>query len=222
MSSSTLSLTKELYNYLQQVSLREPSSIKALREATMLKTRLSHIQIAPEQGQFMALLVKLMGAKRLIEIGTFTGYSAMWLASALPAEGELIACEINPDNVAIGQPFWEQADLSDKIDLRVGPALDTLKALIDNGQAQSFDFIFIDADKKHYIQYYEYALQLVRPAGLIAIDNTLWNGKPADDSVHDASTEAIRLLNSLLHDDQRVDVSLVPIGDGLTLAYKKR
>jgi len=221
MTSKTLSLTPELYRYLQDHSLREPATMQAIREATLSKTNLSHIQVAPEQGQFMALLVKLMGAKRIIEVGTFAGYSTAWLASALPDEGELIACEIDADRVAIGQTFWDKAGLSDKITLRIGPALESLKALVSDGQTNAFDFVFIDADKQNYINYYELALQLIKPGGLIAIDNTLWSGKLANPSVHDPSTEAIRSLNSHLLNDQRVEISLVPIGDGLTLAYKQ-
>lgn len=221
MSSTTLNLTPPVYNYLQQLSVREPTAIKALRKATEKETELAHIQIAPEQGQFMAFLVKLMGAKRLIEVGTFTGYSAAWLASALPDDGELIACEVNADNIAIGQPFWEQANLLPKIKLRLGAAAETLDSLLKDGQANTFDFVFIDADKVNYSHYYEQALQLIRPGGIIAIDNTLWGGKVADMSIDDTSTNAIRQLNAQLAEDQRITLSLVPIGDGLTLACKK-
>jgi predicted O-methyltransferase YrrM len=178
------------------------------------------MQIAPEQGQFMALLIQLMGAKKTLEVGVFTGYSSLAVALALPSDGKIIACDTNEEYTAIARHYWQKAGVADKIDLRIAPALDTLDELIAQGQANTFDFAFIDADKSNYDNYYERALQLVRPGGLIAIDNVLWGGKVADRNVQDNRTKAIRELNQKLHQDKRVTISLVPIADGLTLARK--
>lgn len=219
MSDITLNLTPTLYHYLQQISLREPDVLKQLREQTH-KMSMSQMQISPEQGQFMRLLIELMGARKTIEIGVFTGYSAMSVALALPDDGRIIACDVNPEWTKIAKRFWEMAKVAHKIDLCLAPALDTLNALLDQGEANSFDFVFIDADKANYIEYYEKSLSLVRPGGLIAIDNVLWSGKVADSTQLDENTSIIRQLNEKILHDERVSISLVPIGDGLTLARK--
>jgi O-methyltransferase len=181
----------------------------------------SNMQIGPEQGAFLALLVELIGARRCLEIGTFTGYSALAVAGALPDDGQLIACDISDEWTSVGRAFWEEAGVAGKIDLRLGPALDTLDALLHAGQADTFDFAFIDADKASYLAYYERCLRLVRTGGLIAIDNTLWNGRVIDEAVADVDTMAIRVFNQALKTDQRVTLSLVQIGDGLTLARRR-
>jgi caffeoyl-CoA O-methyltransferase len=178
------------------------------------------MQISPEQGQFMALLVKLLGARRAIEIGVFTGYSALSVALALPDDGKLLACDISDDYTRVGRPFWEQAGVAHKIELKLAPARQTLDARLAAGEAGQHDFAFIDADKTSYDAYYERCLQLLRPGGLIAIDNTLWSGKVAQAS-SDADTVALQALNDKLHGDARIDLSLLPIGDGLTLARKR-
>lgn len=220
MSKTTLPLTDHLYQYLQGVSLREPPAFARCRRQTS-ELPLGGMQIAPEQGQLLHLLAKLMGAQRGIEVGSFTGYSALWLASALPPGGCLIACERNEEWAQMARRNWEEAGVMDRIDLRVGPALDTLDNLLFNEHAPgSMDFAFIDADKENYDSYYEQCLVLLRPGGLIAIDNVLWGGKVADLREEGPETQALRALNEkLLHDD-RVEISLVPIGDGLTLARK--
>jgi predicted O-methyltransferase YrrM len=220
MANRTIDLTDRLYDYLLKVSLREPPLLAELRAETA-KLPDAVMQISPEQGQFMALLVELIGARRAIEVGTFTGYSALCVASALPARGKLIACDISEEYTSVGRPYWKRAGVAGKIDLRLGPALDTLRSLLADGAAGSFDFAFIDADKKEYDGYYEAILELLRPGGLVAIDNVLWGGAVADSRKRDADTVAIRALNKKLHDDERVSLSLLPIGDGLTLARKR-
>lgn len=179
------------------------------------------MQISPEQGQLMALLVQLMGAKKTLELGVFTGYSALAVALALPADGQVIACDVSADYTAIAQRYWQMAGVAHKIDLRLGPALETLDQLRVEGHVESFDFAFIDADKRNYDSYYEKSLQLVRPGGLIAIDNVLWSGRVADPTVQDNRTQRIRALNEKIYQDPRVSLSLLPIADGLTLAVKK-
>ena len=220
MAKATLNLTPKVYEYLLQVSLREPEVLRQLREQTN-KMSTAQMQIAPDQGQFMRLLVELMGAKKTLEIGVFTGYSALSVALALPSDGKVIGCDINPEWTKIARRYWEMAGVADKIDLRLAPALETLQGLLDEGQADTFDFAFIDADKAGYPQYYEMALKLVRAGGLIAIDNVLWDGDVADLEVNDANTVVLRELNAKLHGDERVAISMVPIGDGLTLARKR-
>lgn len=220
MSRRTLTLDDRLYGYLLQHSLREAPELRALREATAPHAR-AGMQIAPEQGQFMALLAELVGARRALEIGTFTGYSALWLAQALGPEGQLICCDLSAEWTALGIPYWESAGVRERIELRIGPALDTLDGLLRAGEAGCFDLAFIDADKENYLAYYERCLALVRSGGLILLDNTLWNGSVADPAVQDAATVAIRGLNERLRGDARVSLSLVPIGDGLTLARKR-
>jgi caffeoyl-CoA O-methyltransferase len=219
MTLRTLNLDDTLYRYLVDHSVREHPAQAALREATRSHPH-AGMQIAPEQGQFMALLVKLTGATRTIEIGVFTGYSALAVALALPQDGRMLACDLNEDCVGIGIPHWEAAGVRHKIDLRIAPALQTLDAELARGGAGRYDFAFIDADKPGYDAYYERCLQLLRPGGLIAIDNTLWSGSVARPA-EDPDTAALQALNDKLHRDQRIDLSLLPVGDGLTLARKR-
>ncbi len=220
MSNRTLFLDERTYDYLLEVSLDEPGLLSRLRDETAeLPER--NMQIGPEQGQFMALLVRLLGAEAALEIGTFTGYSSLCIARALSKGGRLVTCEVNAAWAAVAQAYWAEAGLEDRIDLRLAPARETLDALIAGGGACTFDFAFIDADQAGYDAYYEGALALVRPGGLICIDNVLWSGAVADPAVKDEDTRALRALNRKLHRDRRVDISLVPIGDGLTLARKK-
>jgi len=219
MSNKTFALSDELYEYLLSVSLREPEVLRALRDETAGQ-RLSRMQIAPEQGQFMALLAKLMGARRCIEVGFYTGYSALCVALALPADGNIIACDVSEEWTAVAERYWRQAGVRDRIELRLAPAIETLDRLLAEGKAGTIDFAFIDADKENYGAYYERCFELLRPGGLIAIDNTLWSGKVADTADHEQETEAIRSFNRHLYRDQRVELSLVPIGDGMTLALK--
>jgi caffeoyl-CoA O-methyltransferase len=220
MANRSLDLTDQVYDYLLEVSLREHPVLARLREETA-ELPLSIMQIAPEQGQFMRLLVQILGAKRCLEIGTFTGYSSLSVALGLPADGQIIACDVSVDFTEIALRYWAEAGVADKIDLRLGPALGTLDDLLKEGAAGSFDFAFIDADKENYLPYYERCLKLIRPGGLIAVDNVLWNGSVVDPEKNDADTLAIRQLNEKLRDDERVDISMVPIGDGLTLARKR-
>ena len=220
MSNRTIELSDRLYDYLLKVSLREPPLLAELRAETT-KLPLGIMQIAPEQGQFMAMLAELIGARRAIEIGTFTGYSALCVAQAMPADGRLIACDISEEFTAIARRYWAKAGVSGKIDLRLAPALETLRGLLAAGEAGRFDFAFIDADKKEYEEYYEAVLKLLRPGGLVTIDNVLWDGAVADPAKDDEDTVAIRKLNEKLKSDSRISLSLVPIGDGLTLARKR-
>jgi predicted O-methyltransferase YrrM len=219
MGKRTLNLTDPLYQYLLDQSLREVPAQTALREVTRSHPS-AGMQIAPEQGQFMALLVKLMGARRALEVGVFTGYSALTVALALPEDGYLLACDINDHYTRVGKPYWEQAGVARKIELRLAPATETLDARLAAGEAGSYDFSFIDADKDNYDAYYERCLRLLRPGGLVAIDNTLWGGQVASPSA-DVETRSLQALNTKLHSDQRIDLSFLPIGDGLTLARKR-
>lgn len=220
MSNRTITMTDGLYDYLLKQSLREPELLQRLRQET---ARLSNagMQIAPEQGQLMALLIHLIGARRCIEVGVFTGYSSLCVAQALPEDGEILACDVSHDYTATAREYWNQAGVARKIDLRIAPALQTLEQQLSAGASESFDFAFIDADKSNYLRYYELCLALIRPGGLIAIDNTLWSGRVIDAADTSEDTEAIRRFNEFLHDDDRIDLSLVPIGDGLTLARKR-
>ena len=220
MSRKTESLTDELYEYLLSVSLREPDVLRELREETGALER-AQMQISPDQGQFMGLLVGLIGARNTLEIGTFTGYSALVVALALPPDGRVVTCDVSEEWTAIARSYWKKAGVAQKIDLRLAPALETLDGLLREGRRDHFDFAFIDADKATYDAYYERCLELVRPGGLIAVDNVLWHGKVIDSTVTDADTEAIRRLNAKLATDERVTLSLVPIGDGLTLARRR-
>lgn len=214
------SMTDVLYDYVLSVGVREPEVFRELREATG-KLPDAEMQIAPEQGPCLAMLVQLLGAKQCLELGTFTGYSAAWVASVLPADGKILCCELSEEYAAVARAFWAKAGLADRIDLRMGPALATLDQLLASGRAGTFDFAFIDADKVGYDAYYERSLQLLRPGGLIALDNTLWDGKVANPTVTDASTVAIRTLNAKLRDDRRVSLSFLPFADGLTLCRKR-
>ncbi|MBD2451018.1 class I SAM-dependent methyltransferase [Nostoc sp. FACHB-152] len=220
MSKQTIGLDSQLYNYLLSVSLREPEILRKLRGETANHPSGS-MQISPEQGQFMRLLIQLLGAKKTLEVGVFTGYSSLSVALALPADGKIVACDVSEEYTAIARKYWQQAGVADKIDLRLAPALETLDQLLATGQAGTFDFAFIDADKENYDGYYERCLQLIRPGGLIAIDNVLWSGDVAKPQIQDESTKAIRAINQKLRDDERVTLSLIPIGDGLTLALKR-
>jgi caffeoyl-CoA O-methyltransferase len=220
MTGRTLSLTDSLYDYLVAHSVREPPILARLREATRALPH-AMMQIGAEQGQFMALLVKLIAARRCIEVGTFTGYSSLAVALALPADATLVTCDIDRETSAIAQQFWREAGVAARIELRLQPALKSLQELLAAGGAGSFDFAFIDADKTGYRAYYDKLLELVRPGGLIAVDNTLWDGEVANPSSNDADTVALRAFNDHVHHDERVDLSLVPIGDGLTLLRKR-
>lgn len=220
MANQTLGLETQLYNYLLAVSLREVEVLTQLRQATAASQSMAQMQIAPEQGQFMALLIQLIGAKKTLDIGVFTGYSALVVALALPQGGKVVACEVNQEYAEFARHWWQQAGVIDKIDLHLAPAQDTLAQLIARGEANTFDFAFIDADKSSYDTYYEQALQLVRPGGLIAIDNVLWSGRVADANIQDNRTNTMRAFNQKLHQDKRINLSLVPIADGLTLARK--
>ena len=220
MSARTIALTDKVYDYLLANSLREPPLLARLREETAVMPA-ANMQIGPEQGQFMALLVELIGARRTLEVGTFTGYSALSVALALPADGRVVACDISEEFTAVARRYWAEAGVADKIDLRLGPAVETLDALIAEGLSGAFDFMFIDADKQGYDAYYERGLALLRPGGLIAIDYVLWNGAVADPARQDEETRAIRALNRKVQADERVGISLVPIGDGLMLARKR-
>ena len=219
MSNRTLSIDDRVYDYLLSVSLKESDLLKQLRAETA-GIEFSEMQIAPEQGQFMALLVKLIAARRALEIGTFTGYSSISIASALPQGGELVCCDDSDEWTLMAKKYWQQAGLEDRIDFRLGDAARTLQALVDEGQAGTFDFIFIDADKQNYPLYYELSLNLLRAGGLMAVDNTLWSGDVADPENMEPGTRAIRRFNEMLKQDERVEISLVPIGDGLTLVHK--
>jgi predicted O-methyltransferase YrrM len=219
MANQTIGISQNLREYLLSVSVREPEILRQLREETSLHP-MGMMQIAPEQGQFMSLLVQLMGAKKTLEVGVFTGYSSLAIALALPADGRIIACDVSDEYTQIARRYWEKAGIAHKIDLRIAPALETLDKLIADGETESFDFAFIDADKSTYDDYYERCLQLVRPGGLIAIDNVLWSGRVAESEVQDNRTNKIRALNQKLHQDTRVNLSVVPIADGLTLAMK--
>ncbi len=221
MSARTIALTDALYDYLLDVSLREPDVARELREVTASHPQAA-MQISPEQGQFMGMLVRLIGARRCIEVGTFTGYSTLCVAAGLPDDGTVVACDVSAEFTDVARPFWRLAGVEDKIDLRIAPALETLDQLLGAGGAGEYDFIFIDADKTNYRHYYERGLDLLCPGGLIAIDNVLWGGSVINAEKQDEDTNAIRALNRFLRDDQRVDLSLLPIGDGLSLARKRR
>jgi predicted O-methyltransferase YrrM len=219
MSNITFGLSDDVRRYLLSVSVREPEILARLREETA-QLPMAMMQITPEQGQLMALLVRLLQARRCLEVGTFTGYSALWVALALPADGRLTACDVSAEWTAIGRRYWKEAGVAGKIDLQLAPALETLDRLISRGESGQFDFAFIDADKSNYWNYYERTLRLLRPGGLIAIDNTLWSGRPADADDRDATTSVIRDFNARLYRDRRVHISMLPVGDGVTLVWK--
>ncbi|MGB2925311.1 MAG: class I SAM-dependent methyltransferase [Limnothrix sp.] len=219
MNSKFLNLTESLYQYILAISLNEHPVLKELRDVTAQHAA-AVMQIAPEQGQFMAWLVQLMGAQKTLDIGVFTGYSSLVVALALPKSGYVVACDRDPRATEIAQKYWQKAGISEKIQLKLAPALDTLDGLIANGEAGTFDFSFIDADKRNYINYFEKSLTLLRAGGVIAIDNVLWSGRVADPDDQDKRTESIRQFNQALYEDPRVSISVLAIADGLTLARK--
>lgn len=220
MSNQTLSLTAPLYDYLLNVSLRDTPLQRELREATATHP-MARMQIAPEQGQFMELLARLLNARRAIDVGVFTGYSALSVARALPDEGLLIACDTDPETTAMAKGYWERAGVGHKVQLHLGPALETLDQLLGSDQAGTFDLAFLDADKTEYRDYYERCLTLLRPGGVILVDNVLWGGSVINAADQSDDTVAIRAFNEFVHGDDRVHLSLLPIGDGLTLAMKR-
>lgn len=220
MSTSTIQVDEKLREYLLRVSVRESPALARLREETAAHPR-SAMQICPEQAQLMQLLVRLVAARRVIEIGVFTGYSSLAVAEALPDDGTILACDISDEYTTIARRHWQAAGVAEKIELVVAPALETLDERLARGEAGRYDFAFIDADKGNYLGYYERVLALLRPGGLVAVDNTLWSGAVADESDQLPDTVALRHFNERLLQDQRVDLSLVPIGDGLTLARRR-
>lgn len=220
MSNRTLEMNDRLFSYFLQNSLRETALQRSLREETALLP-MARMQIAPEQGQLMGLLVELTGAKKIVEVGTFTGYSALSMALAMPEDGLLWACDVSEEWTDIGRRYWADAGVAHKITLRLGPATETLQGLLDAGQAGTFDMAFIDADKSNYDAYYELCLRLLRRGGLLLVDNVLWGGSVADPKNQEVDTLAIRTLNTKIRDDDRVSISMLPIADGLTLARKR-
>ena len=219
MTRKTLTINDQIYDYLLSVSLKETDVQRELRAETAKQPQ-AMMQISPDQGQFMALLVKLMDAKKIIEIGVFTGYSSLCMALAMPDDGRIVACDINKEYTDIARRYWQKAGVADKIELILAPAIQTLDQLLANGEQESYDFVFIDADKPEYPNYYEQSLQLIRPSGLIVIDNVLWYGKPAEPDEKDKDTQAIREFNQKLFNDKRVQISMLTIADGVTLAMK--
>ncbi len=220
MSRETLGLSETLLAYVRKVGFREDADLRALRKETAAHP-MARMQISPEQGQFMALLVELIGARKSFEVGTFTGYSAMAVAKAMGPTGRVVALDISDEFTAVARKHWAKAKITDRIDLRLAPAAESLARMVATGENSTYDFAFIDADKTGYDAYYEYALKLLRPGGLIAVDNVLWSGKVADPSDSSDDTKALRALNQKVVGDERVTMCLVPIGDGLTLARKR-
>ena len=219
MSTATIILDEKLREYLLNISVKESEILRELREETA-QMEYSAMQISPEQGAFMSFLVELIQAKRTLEIGVFTGYSALVVAMALPEDGIVTACDVSEEWANVGMKYWKKAQVENKINLRIAPALKTLDQLLSEGKQGTYDFAFIDADKIEYQGYFDKSLELLRIGGLIAIDNVLWGGSVIDDSIQDSSTKAIREFNENLSSDSRVSISMVPIGDGLTLACK--
>jgi predicted O-methyltransferase YrrM len=215
-----LDLTRRLAHYVEEVGLREPDVLRRLREATQQHPQ-SGWATGPDQTQFLALLTHMVNARCVLEVGTFTGYTTLAFALALPKEGRVVTLDLEPTYPDVGRPFWKEAGVEDRIELRLGQAAASMDALLDSPGPAAFDLIYIDCNKKDYDAYYERALTLVRPAGVIALDNVLWSGRVADPSDHEKSTMALRALNQKLHVDTRVNISLLPIGDGLTLAWKR-
>ncbi|HIK37717.1 MAG: class I SAM-dependent methyltransferase [Geminocystis sp.] len=220
MSIKTLSLTPQLYDYFLSISLRESPILKEIRQRGYSHP-MGRMQIAPEQAQFLSFLLKSMGAKKVLEIGVFLGYSSTAMALALPPDGKLIACDNNPQFAEMARTNWQKAKVESKITLKLAPAINTLEELLQEGEGGTFDFVFIDADKENQEQYYEYSLQLVRKGGIIAVDNVLWYGRVAQPEVDDETTKKIREFNQKLLRDERIDLTVLPIGDGLTLALKR-
>ncbi|MFN8534065.1 MAG: class I SAM-dependent methyltransferase [Dehalococcoidia bacterium] len=215
-----LVMSTTLHDYVRDVSLRETDIARRLRQETA-PMKGAMMQISPEQGQLLALLVQLVGAKKCLELGTFTGYSALWVAEALPPDGRIVCCDVSEEWTSIGRRFWREAGVNDKIDLRIAPALETLRSLLDTGEAETFDFAFIDAEKSEYDAYYEAVLQLMHPGGLIVFDNMFMGGRVTDPAVTSPGVTALRALNRKLHADDRVGLAMLPIGDGVTLAMKR-
>jgi predicted O-methyltransferase YrrM len=220
MSRETLGMSSDLLAYIRRVGAREDADLKALREETAAHP-LSMMQISAEQGQLMMLLMELIGARKTLEVGTFTGYSAMCVAKAMGPAGKVVALDVSEEFTTIARRHWAKAGIADRIDLRLGPATDSLAKMVASGESGTYDFAFIDANKSDYDAYYEGALKLLRVGGLIGIDNVLWSGNVIDPTNTTPDTKAIRALNEKLANDQRVSISLVPIGDGLTLARKR-
>jgi len=220
MSNFQTPITPELAAYIRSVSLREPDLIARLRQETAARPD-AHLQLAPEQGQLLGMLVRMTGVRRAVEVGVYTGFSSLHIALAMPPEGRLIACDVNPETTELARRYWREAGVESKIELRLAPALDSLDALLHNGSAGHYDFAFIDADKENYGHYYERALRLLRPGGLAVFDNVLWHGKVYDESVQNEDARAMREFNAKLHLDERVWLSVLPIGDGFTLALKR-
>ena len=220
MSTKTILMDDQLLEYLRQNSVREPDVLQELREETQ-KLPNSGMQISPEQGQLMAMLVKLVNARKIVEIGTFTGYSSTVMALAMPEDSQLIAFDISEEYTRTARRFWKKAGVDQRVKLVLGNAKESLKDFLQTGEQESVDLAFIDADKSSYAEYYECCLKLIRPGGLILVDNVLWSGQVADASNHDKDTEALRIFNAALSSDQRVDLCMVPIGDGLTIARKR-
>jgi caffeoyl-CoA O-methyltransferase len=220
MSRKTLNLTPEVYQYLLGISLREPPLLKRLRDETAAHPD-ANMQISPDEGQFLNLLVKLTGARRIIEVGVFTGYSSLWMALALPDDGRLVACDVNREWTDIARRYWDEAGVAHKVELRLAPALETMDAMIAAGEAGTHDLVFIDAQKTEYADYYERALVLLRRGGIAVVDNILWEGKPVDPSINDRHTSAIREFNRKLAADDRIDISVLALGDGVTIARRR-
>lgn len=220
MSNRTIVMNDALYDYLLGASLRDLPVLKRLREETAKHPR-ARMQISPEQGQFMQLITKLMGARRCIEVGVFTGYSSLAVALALPADGHILACDVSEEFTAVARRYWKEAGVESRIELRLAPALETLDGQLKAGEAGSYDLAFIDADKSNYSGYYERILKLLRPGGLILVDNVLWSGAVLDKKDTSEDTVALRAFNIALHKDERIDLSMLPVGDGLTLARKR-
>jgi len=220
MTDRRLTITDDIHRYLLEHSVREPEVLARLRAATAGLPQAA-MQIGPEQGQLMALLAKLVGAKRCIEVGVFTGYSSLAVALALPEDGRILACDVSEEWTTIARRFWREAGVEHKIELQLQPAVRTLEQLLAQGEAGRYDFAFVDADKPAYDTYYELLLQLLRTGGLMALDNTLWSGAVANPHEREPNAAALRALNDKLHRDERIDLSLLPIGDGLTLARKR-
>lgn len=221
MSEKTLALSDALQKYVRTLGIRESPAAAALRAETKKLGRVAAMQISPEQGALMAMLVHAIGARRAIEIGTFTGYSALVVAQALGSQGELLACDLSEKWTAIAKQHWQKAGVAARIELRIAPALETLSKLLHGGQRGSFDFAFIDADKQNYAKYYESCLSLLRPGGLVCLDNVFWGGSVADPKRSDDEVEALREVTKRIHEDERVDIVLVPVGDGLLVARKR-
>lgn len=221
MKKRSLNLTDDLYQYMLDVSVREPELALELRTETA-KMLAAALQSPPEESQFIVLILKLMNAKRIIEIGTFTGYTTLLMAMNMPSDGKIIACDVDDKWTSLGRKYWKRAGVEDRIDLRIAPAEETLRELIHTGHNNMYDFIFIDADKESYVKYYELATKLVRIGGIIAVDNVFWNGSVINELNHGSDVEAIRQVNEMIYQDQRYSISMVPIGDGLTLAYRNQ